>query len=61
MTSGSAESHFRLYEPLESVKVVVAVPEMGPVAVALYRATKEAGRVNEVAITPLPSAVRSTE
>ena len=61
LTSGSAANHFRLYAPLESVKVVVAVPEMDPVAVALYKATNEAGSVNEVEIVPLLSAVTSTE
>ncbi len=43
-----------------SVKLVVAVPEIGPVAVTVYVATNQLGSWNSSRIEPLPSAKTST-
>ena len=44
----------------ESVNEEVAVPEVAPVAVTVYLATNQSGRLNVSLMLPLPSAVTSS-
>ena len=56
---GAVSGLVRCRPTLPSVNVVVAVPDVSPVAVTRYRAMNESGSVNDTVRSPLSSAVTS--